>query len=109
MSNQKRHAEQYFTWVNGLACSKTAHKRIFRQTMRSAAGTAFVAATAILHIGAGVPEPLAVGLALTLQKISRVVGARSAFPQELQQANTNRKRKMMGVRREEDRNGAVRN
>ena len=104
-----RDAEQYFTSVNGFARSKTAHKRILRQTMRSAAGTAFVAATATLHIGAGVREPLAIILASTLQKIPRVVGTRSSFPQGLQQANTNRKRNVMGVRREEDKNGAVRN
>ena len=104
-----RDAEQYFTSVNGLACSKTAHKRILRQTMRSAAGTAFVATTAIGHIAAGVREPLARIIADTLQKISRVVGARPSFPHGLQQANTNRKRKMMGVRRGQDKNGAVRN
>ena len=105
-----RDAEQYFTSVNGFARSKTAHKRILRQTIRSAAGTAFVAATATVDIGAGVSEPLAsILVASTLQKIPRVVGTRSSFPQGLQQANTNRKRKMMGVRREEDKNGAVRN
>ena len=104
-----RDAEQYFTSVNGLARSKTAHKRILRQTMRSAAGTAFVAATATVDIGAGVSEPLAIILASTLQKIPRVVGTRSSFPPGVQQANTNRKRNVMGVRREEDKNGAVRN
>ena len=105
-----RDAEQYFTSVNGLARSKTAHKRILRQTMRSAAGTALLAATAFLHVGAGVRQPIAsIRVAFTLQKIPRVVGTRSSFPQGLQQANTNRKRKMMGVRREEDKNGAVRN
>ena len=110
MSNQKRDAEQYCTKVNGLACSKTAHKRTIRQTVRSAAGTAFVAATATVHIGAGVREPHAsILVADTLQKISRVVGARPYFPHGLQQANTNRKRKMMGLRRRQDKNGAVRN
>ena len=72
-----RDAEQYFTSVNGLARSKTAHKRILRQTMRSAAGTAFVAVTATVDIGAGVSEPHAsILVAVTLRKISRVVRAR---------------------------------
>ena len=76
--------------------------------MRWAAGTTFVATTATLHIGAGVREPHAsILVAVTLRKISRVVSARPYFPQGL--ANTNRKRKTMAVRREEEKSAAVRN
>ena len=50
----------------------------------------FVAAMAI--------DVVAPVLAVTLHKMSRVVGARSSFPQGVQQANTYRKRNMMGER-----------
>ena len=64
----------------------------------SVPATAFVATTAIRRVAIWPIATVTPLLAHTLQ----VVGARRSSPLGVQQANTDRKRKMMGVRREEE-------